>query len=313
MSRKRAASPQLILPLGKRQAIQAWINNETHLEAHSTTGAAYIPPEIMTTAAASEIPTTDSIFTVGPDSDMFEDALLVRGVRDADEMDRRSLFPNDWEEWINILDQARQSPEPTDNEHKRYIETVLESTNQVSVLQALLLRFCKEEWKDSPSLWQYDQAWNQCVHLSTSDRSIKMAVPKPDAAIGWQKPFFPELLVGEVSSALRVMYGPEEFGSYASPCKNICFPVITIEGKGSGGVMRVAHHQNSYNAAVMLNNLHELCLKAGRAEFPYGQVMALTINITAELLRLNCHWISKDARTGRLLFYISNWTWMHCA
>jgi len=66
--------------------------------------------------------------------------------------------------------------------------------------------------------------------------------------------------------------------------------------------MRVAHLQNLHSASIMLNNQHELCLKAGRAEFPYHQVMARTIDITAETLGLNCHWIAKD-ESGDLLFY----------
>jgi len=77
MSRKPAACIQSTLPLAKRQANEFWINYQSYPETDLNKDVSYIPLEIMTSTAASEAATTDSVLTIGLDSAMFDGGLVI--------------------------------------------------------------------------------------------------------------------------------------------------------------------------------------------------------------------------------------------
>lgn len=336
MSRKRPASPYT-LPQAKRQAIESWVDRQAPCQSIEAKDETFrcSPPlspldlalpspkrcsarvgsksgvddgifnlvhlDDMASIGASEVPSAESNVSIGPDMPRFQDQLRFRGVRDADQ-DDESVFPDDWNEVEDLMEKARESPEPTSKEHKEYRRTVRDMTNEAGLMALLVPKILKAAWEEEASTsWKHNKAWLQHIPLPR-DGSAKLTVPQPDQAIGWTPSSFLGRLDGRVDAALTRSHGGRRFGSYWSPCEGLCFPVITVEGKGAAGQARIARLQNLHNASFMLNNQHELCQKAQRAEFPYQRVMAISIIITAEIAEVNCHWISK-ALDGRLTFW----------
>ncbi len=83
-------------------------------------------------------------------------------------------------------------------------------------------------------------------------------------------------------------------GSNASPSDNLHWPVFTVEEKGAAGQLRKARRQNLHNASVMINNFFELKKRTGSPELSFGQAIVITMELTAEVAQLNCHWPSRS-------------------
>lgn len=331
MSRKRSASPQSP-PRAKRQAVQSWLDTQIpystielsdkdhrlfplspsapptlRLTSESSElqllsgGVSYIFSEEMESAADAELRTSKSDFSIGPDMPKFRDHLRYRGVRCAEEEDDDDLeFPENWDELQMIKRIARESPEPTPEEHKEYQRTARSVTNEPGVMARMLPKILKSRWEEERHLaCGYDKQWVQHIPLP-GEGSMRLTDPKPDQAFGWQTNAFEmDALMDE---ALTIRLGGKKLGSYASPCDSLYWPVATVEGKGATGTLSKARLQNLHNSSIMLNNQHALCTRAQRTSFPYMRVMAVTVIVTADTAELSCHWIAK-APDKSLIFW----------
>ena len=251
--------------------------------------------------AASQV--SDS--TITPDLYCFEDELSRRNVLDASSQDE---YPDDWEEVNAVLRQDRASPEPTVQEHRAFYRRVSRTTNEASIMASVGRKLLKDEWNDELNIsWQHDQAWNRSVLLHPSLRP-RLPSPKPDQAIGWSPKAFSQY------NAIKRLTLPSAGGrrthkSYAAPSDGLHWPVFTVEGKGAAGELRKARQQNLHNAAIMVSNRLKLKAMNGTTEGFLGRVGAVTMELTAEVVQLNCHWARNV--DGHIVFYgriLNSWS-----
>lgn len=140
----------------------------------------------------------------------------------------------------------------------------------------------------------------------------KLPAPKPDQAIGWTSKLFDKFDARALSIDISST-GPRAVRSFAAPGENMHWPVFTVEGKGAAGQLRKAQRQNLYNAAIMINNLLELKKMVTSKDSPFGRALVMSMELTAEVVQLNCHWAIRSAE-GDIIFYgktLGSWS-LHC-
>lgn len=178
-----------------------------------------------------------------------------------------------------------------------------------------MAKFFKESWFDEQTIArQKGQAWNRCIPLHPK-LLPKLSPPKPDTAIGWSTESFENSLDADFFSE----NGPTSTkpgDSYATPSEEMCWPVVTIEGKGARGQICKARLQNLHNASIMVNNILELKIrvrektKGNDLEDFYGRALVFTVELTTELIQINCHWAvkGKDGQTSYYGRTLDSWT-----
>ena len=96
--------------------------------------------------------------------------------------------------------------------------------------------------------------------------------------------------------------GQKSARSFASPNDNLHWPVFTVEGKGAAGQLRKARRQNLHNGSIMVNNFLELKKKVNATTLSFGRAMVMSMELTAEVVQLNCHWAAKSIN-GDVIYY----------
>lgn len=227
--------------------------------------------------------------TITPDLPAFEQELRRRKIFDADSEEMSDEYPSNWEEIQSVLGQDRDSPEPTPAEHQGFRRRVVNTGNEAAVMASVSPKLLKDKWNDEPGVaWQHDQPWTKCVPLQPHI-APRLPPPKPDQAIGWTSKAFDDFYTG-ASLTVIPTNGRKTPKSFASPSDNLHWPVFTVEGKGAAGQLRKARRQNLHNASIMMNNFFELRKRTESHELPFGRAMVMTMELTAEVVQLNCHW-----------------------
>lgn len=239
--------------------------------------------------------------TITPDFPAFEQELRRRKIFDADTEEMSDEYPSNWEEIQRVLGQERDTPEPTPMEHKGFRRRVVNTGNEAAVMASVSPKLLKDKWNDEPGVaWQHDQPWTKCVPLHPH-LTPRLPPPKPDQAIGWTSKAFDEFYAGPLLTLIPTN-GRKTSKSFASPSDNLHWPVFTVEGKGAAGQLRKARRQNLHNASVMINNFFELRKRTGSQQLPFGQALVMTMELTAEVAQLNCHWPSRSTN-GDMICY----------
>ncbi len=241
------------------------------------------------TAASDDQSQASTPSTVTPDLTAFEQELRRRKIFDADAEEMLDEYPDNWKDILRILQDDRASPEPGATQHKGFRRRVINTGNEAAIMASVCPKFLKERWYDEPGVaWQHDQPWNKCVPLNP-EMTPKLSPPKPDQAIGWTSKMFSQLNAGALFTVTSPS-GRRKSRSFAAPSENLVWPVFTVEGKGAAGQLRKARRQNMHNGSIMVNNLLELKKKAQAGKVPFGQAIAMSMELTAEVVQLNCHW-----------------------
>jgi hypothetical protein len=271
------------------------------------------PADMSSQATASEdqsqIPTPS---TITPDLPAFEHELRRRKVLDADAEEISEQFPDNWAEIQKVLRQDRESPEPTTSEHKGFRRRVINTGNEAAVMASVCPKFLKEQWYDEPGVaWQHDQPWRKYVPLCPH-MTPKLPPPKPDQAIGWTPNMFDKFNAAVLLTSAPPL-GQKSARSFAAPNDNLHWPVFTVEGKGAAGQLRKARRQNLHNGSIMVNNFLELKKKVNATTLSFGRAMVMSMELTAEIVQLNCHWAARSIN-GDVTYYgrtLGSWS-LHC-
>ncbi len=268
------------------------------LSQHRSRSIADISSQASTSEDQSQLSTPS---TITPDFPAFEQELRRRKIFDADTEEMSDEYPNNWEEIQRVLGQDRDSPEPTPTEHRGFRRRVVNTGNEAAVMASVSPKLLRDKWNDEPGVaWQHDQPWTKCVPLHPH-LTPRLPPPKPDQAIGWTSKTFEKFYAG-TSLTIIPRNGQKTLKSFASPSDNLHWPVFTVEGKGAAGQLRKARRQNLHNASVMINNFFELKKRTGSPELSFGQAIVITMELTAEVAQLNCHWPSRSIN-GDVIYY----------
>ena len=202
------------------------------------------------------------------------------------ELRRRRVFflrgrtdhnPTDINDFKSFVSRERGSPEPTEEDVQRIRVKADRSRNEAAVVQSILPEllpvdnlYTSDDFETIPN-----QQWDKRVSLpvpalsrSVADdngspsrkrkapggsprttRGTRLAVPKPDQAIGIS------------SESLTCYNAREHLGHVCTPVaadSDLLFPFFTAECKGDQGRLKVSRMQNAHNAAVMLHNMRRL-------------------------------------------------------
>ena len=219
------------------------------------------------------------------------------------ELRRRHVFflrgrtehnPIDIDDFKSSVSRERGSPEPTEEDVHRIRVKADKSRNEAAVVQSILPELLPlDELYTSDDIETIpNQQWDKRVTLpvpalpmhvadddgspsrkrkapastrtsTTSTTTTRLAVPKPDQAVGLS------------SESLTCYNARTHLGHVCTPVaadSDLLFPFFTAECKGDQGRLKVSRMQNAHNAAVMLHNMHRLrCAASGSESFSMSE------------------------------------------
>lgn len=310
------------------------------------------------TPSPSSSSSTRSADTINAYSPHFETELRRRRVFFL--RGRTEQNPIDVNDFKSFVSRARGSPEPTEEDVQRIRVKADRSRNEAAVVQSILPEllpvddlYTSDDFETIPN-----QQWDKRVSLpvpaisvSVADdngspsrkrkapgsipgttRRMRLAVPKPDQAIGIS------------SESLTCYNAREHLGHVCTPVaadSDLLFPFFTAECKGDQGRLKVSRMQNGHNAAVMLHNMRRLHCAASNDAFGvkeelvdpfvddeeynstaqtedmrnhvdkddehdtperdtfYNHIHAVTLSLSTESIELCYHWASPSEHTAK--------------
>lgn len=303
-------SRNCVMDTSSRPAHSTKRKRDSSDEAETLTPQTRSPDQVPEAMRMCNEPTSSStaVTSLSADHPQFGVQLRRRRIYDADAERLVKQYPINWEEIQRVLKRDRASPQPSSTDHQGFRDRVNHAENgeESTIFDAVLPKFFKESWFDEPTIaWQKEHAWNTCIPLHP--RLVpKLSPPKPDIAIGWSIESFESSYADlfYLQGAATSMHGR----SYSAPSGEMYWPMVTIEGKGAKGQIRIARLQNLHNASIMVNSILELKrnvskkTKGNELEAFYGRALVFTVELTAELIQLNCHW-AVEGNNGQTSYY----------
>jgi len=247
----------------------------------------------MDAQSSCSFTTSDSTGTINAYSSRFEAELRRRGVIFIEDEEERA--PTNLDDLKTAIFASRESPEPTEDDVKKFRKRIRKSSNEAAALQSTLSKIIPldEIWDRDDLLTIPNQQWDKKVSLpSDAPVSTRLATPKPDQTVGLSASTL------ACDNALAVLR-PWAFPVTAAP--DLTFPLFTVEGKGDQGNLKVSRLQNLHNAAVMLHNLLQLRKAVGTEQEFFDKAQVCTLGLTTESIELCYYWATQDS-DGRISY-----------
>ncbi|MCJ1390939.1 hypothetical protein MMC18_003800 [Xylographa bjoerkii] len=239
--------------------------------------------ELNDETMTEESSTRERMTVVRPNDPAYRTCLRARGIF----LEKGGVTePSNLQEIIELFDDTRASPGPSDNTAKGFYKRILKVGNEGGSIQALLpvlLPLINLYWESEDDRIPIHQQWERETMLMPS-LEPPIAPPKPHQSFGFCEDVFP--FPNAVLELQTAMISATE----------LAWPYFTAEAKGQVGPLKVARLQNAHNGAVMFNNMLKLKRIVGKEEEFLGKIQVMTLDLTTETMALCCHWaIRNDA------------------